>query len=128
MAGFGSLAHGVESQLHKENSKITNKICVNGYKVHSGINQGSALKNLAIHLTHHSDGAISEDKKLMQTYLHRLFESTDVCVEILKWAGFSCTQRVDYGSLQEATIERLADNLEQHLNLQDILHSLKLKS
>ena len=68
-----------------------------------------------------ADGAISEDGQILGTYVHGLFEAPDACEALLKWAGLSAPQRVDYTAVRESAIERLADSVEAHLDLNRIL-------
>ncbi|MCY1181541.1 Cobyric acid synthase [compost metagenome] len=65
-----------------------------------------------------ADGACSPDGQVMGTYLHGLFESSEACVAILRWAGLDAVQAVDYQALRERDIERLADQVEAHLDTQ----------
>jgi adenosylcobyric acid synthase len=53
--------------------------------------------------------------------VHGLFEAPDSCEALLKWAGVSTPQRVDYTTIRERAIERLADSVEAHLDLERIL-------
>jgi adenosylcobyric acid synthase len=71
-----------------------------------------------------ADGAISEDGKILGTYVHGLFEAPDACEALLKWAGLRAPQRVDYTIVRERAIERLADCVEAHLDLKRILSLL----
>lgn len=64
-----------------------------------------------------NDGAISEDGQVVGTYLHGLFESRPACDVLLRWAGLSRPETIDYHARREADIDRLADMLEQHLNM-----------
>jgi adenosylcobyric acid synthase len=80
------------------------------------VTRGRALDNPAAHLAHGPDGAISDDGRILGTYLHGLFDSTDACVALLAWAGLRAAQTLDYDALREAAIERLADAVERHLD------------
>jgi len=44
----------------------------------------------------------------------------------LKWAGLEQVQRVDYRARQEADINRLADAIEEHLDLDSVYEVLNL--
>lgn len=52
-----------------------------------------------------------------RVYSFGLFESADASAAILRWAGLSVVQAVDYHALRERDIERLADQVEQHLDI-----------
>jgi adenosylcobyric acid synthase len=56
------------------------------------------------------------DGQVLGTYLHGLFERSDACSALLRWAGLREVQAVDYHALRERDIERLADLVEQHLD------------
>ncbi|WP_375738933.1 cobyric acid synthase [Pseudomonas boanensis] len=90
---------------------------VRGYEIHAGVSSGEGLANPAVTLDDgRLDGARSADGQVMGTYLHGLFESTAACTAILRWAGLQTVQKVDYHALRERDIERLADQVETHLD------------
>jgi adenosylcobyric acid synthase len=99
---------------------------VSGYEIHAGITRGAASGRPAVHLTHGPDGAVSDDGHVLGTYLHGLFESPVACASLLTWAGLRDAQSLDYHTLRESTIDRLADAVEQHLNLPLLLSLLGL--
>ena len=74
------------------------------------------------------DGAISEDGKILGTYLHGIFEAPEACTVLLRWAGLREPQTIDYRELRERAIERVADSVESHLDMQAILGLLKTES
>mgnify|MGYP001758581063 FL=1 len=67
-----------------------------------------------------SDGALSEDGQVMGTYLHGLFESAAASSALLRWAGLREVQSIDYHALRERDIERLADQVEAHLDTEKL--------
>ncbi|AIZ33698.1 cobyric acid synthase [Pseudomonas parafulva] len=90
---------------------------VSGYEIHAGVTQGPALEQPALRLADgRADGALSADGQILATYLHGLFEGSDSCAALLRWAGLEAVERVDYHALRERDIERLADLVEQHLD------------
>jgi adenosylcobyric acid synthase len=44
-----------------------------------------------------------------------LFDEPEACAALLGWAGLVKPQPMDYGALREASINRLADAMEQDL-------------
>jgi len=95
---------------------------LSGYEIHSGVSRGPALERPAVRLADgRYDGAISEDGQVLGTYVHGLFESTDACRALLRWAGLEKVQRPDYQALRERDIERLADLVETHLDTARLL-------
>ena len=89
---------------------------VSGYEIHAGISSGAALSNPSLQLEHGADGAISADGQILATYLHGLFESSEACSALLRWAGLQDVQTTDYRARCEADLERLADAVESCLD------------
>ena len=93
-----------------------NEAPVTGYEIHAGVTTGPGLARPAVLLNDGPDGAISPDGQVLGTYLHGLFDAPDACAALLGWAGLDRPQAADYAALREATIERLADMVEAHLD------------
>ena len=93
---------------------------VSGYEIHTGVSRGAGLARPLVHLQGRADGAISEDRQVVATYLHGLFESQPACDALLAWAGLESPRTPDYAALREAGIDRLADTVEQHLDMQAV--------
>jgi adenosylcobyric acid synthase len=97
---------------------------VAGYEIHAGMTTGAALKSPAIVLGdargERPDGAVSEDGRILGTYLHGLFESPAAASALLRWAGLAVRETPDYRASREAALERLADTIEKHLDLDRI--------
>lgn len=90
---------------------------VAGYEIHAGVTTGPALAHPAVQLAGgRADGAISADGQVLATYLHGLFEGSQSCAALLRWAGLEQVQTVDYQALRERDIERLADLVDKHLD------------
>jgi adenosylcobyric acid synthase len=132
-AGLGLL--DLETTLERE--KQLRNVCgrlavdgapVNGYEIHAGVTRGTALAKPAAHLAHGPDGALSDDGLILGTYMHGLFESPQACAVLLAWAGLREAERLDYSALREAAIERLADAVEQYLDLVSLRSLLELET
>ncbi|MCY1342579.1 Cobyric acid synthase [compost metagenome] len=108
-----------EKQLRNVSGRLLpDGAALSGYEIHAGVTTGAGLENPAVMLDDgRADGARSADGQVMGTYLHGLFESADASAAILRWAGLSVVQAVDYHALRERDIERLADQVEQHLDI-----------
>ena len=99
---------------------------VSGYEIHMGVSSGPSLARPAIRLDDgRPDGAVSEDGQVLATYLHGLFEHPQACVALLAWAGLSRPAPVDYAALREASIDRLADTLNEHLVIDRLLATMR---
>jgi adenosylcobyric acid synthase len=62
------------------------------------------------------DGACATDGQVVGTYLHGLFDAPEALSAWLRWAGLHDAAPLDLPSLREASIDRLADAVEQHLD------------
>jgi adenosylcobyric acid synthase len=122
LPGLGLLAMETHLEHHKQLRNVTARLAitdapVEGYEIHAGVSRGDALARPAVHLPQGADGAISEDDQILGSYLHGLFENTNACQALLNWAGMSEVYVEDYRARREAAMERLADALEEHINL-----------
>ncbi|WP_296223591.1 cobyric acid synthase [Ralstonia sp. UBA689] len=96
-----------------------------GYEIHMGVTDGPALARPAVQLDDgRVDGAISADGQILATYLHGLFDAPEACRTLLAWAGVRDAQALDYAALREASLERLADTCEAHLDLPALFAAL----
>jgi adenosylcobyric acid synthase len=101
---------------------LLENVPVRGYEIHAGLSSGRALSQPTTVLEGaRPDGAISEDKRIFGTYIHGIFEEPDACAALLRWAGLREPQKIDYRMVREQAIERLADTVEGHLNMDKIL-------
>ncbi|WP_266168454.1 cobyric acid synthase [Dyella subtropica] len=90
---------------------------VTGYEIHCGTSRGPALQAPVCALDDgRTDGAISPDGRVLGTYLHGLFDEPAALEALLRWAGLRHVETVDMKALREASIERLADAVEAHLD------------
>jgi adenosylcobyric acid synthase len=106
-----------EKQLRNTGGRLMlEDAAVRGYEIHAGSSAGPALARPALCLAHGPDGAISADGQILGSYLHGLFDMPAACAALLRWAGLNEAGAHDYSALREATLERLADAVEQHLD------------
>lgn len=125
-AGLGLLdfatALAPEKTLRNVAGRLTlEEAPVAGYEIHAGVTTGVGLgRPVAVLDGGRTDGAISADDQVLGTYIHGLFESPDACTAILRWAGLAVRETPDHRALREEAIERLADTLESHLDLDRI--------
>jgi adenosylcobyric acid synthase len=62
------------------------------------------------------DGAISDDDRVLGTYVHGIFDRPEACAALLAWAGFREARGVDLNARREASFERLADCIEANID------------
>ena len=111
-------------QLHQCHGYLWDKqtpIC--GYEIHCGVSEGAALQQPAGYLyrreTLMAEGAISDDGKILGTYVHGIFDQPDALALLLDWAGLVTDSgepiKLSIDSLREESIEQLALGVEQVL-------------
>ncbi|WP_248919051.1 cobyric acid synthase [Pseudomonas entomophila] len=121
-AGLGLLDYSTVLDAEKQLRNVAGTLdleqaAVSGYEIHAGVTHGPGLEHPAVQLDDgRIDGAISADGQILATYLHGLFEGSQSCAALLRWAGLADAQTIDYEALREHDIERLADLVEQHLD------------
>lgn len=93
---------------------------VGGYQIHSGISRGDGLDKPALYLDDQPEGVISPDNNILGTYLHGLFDLASAQKSLLNWAGAENISGLDHLDRQEAELDRLADTMEHHLNMDKI--------
>jgi len=111
-----------EKQLHRKTGTLwKNRAKVSGYEIHAGISAGPALENPVIITDDKSDGALSDDQQIMGTYFHGLFDEHETCDAILQWCGLEQAETANYFELREQGINRLADAIEQNLDIDELI-------
>jgi adenosylcobyric acid synthase len=98
---------------------------VRGYEIHMGVSRGPALERPLLRLAGRADGARSDDDQIRGTYMHGLFDEAEACAALLAWAGLADARPVDYLARRERDIERLADAVEAHVDVPQILRLCK---
>ena len=86
---------------------------VTGYEIHAGTT--TPLEQPLIQLEQHQDGAGNEH--VFGSYLHGIFDHPEACNAILHWAGLKNATVLNYDVLREEGINRIADAIEAHLDM-----------
>lgn len=68
----------------------------------------------------YAEGMTSQDNHIMGTYLHGLFDTPEAGQLLLEWAGASQISAVDINQIREQQLDRLANTLSEHLDLQKL--------
>jgi adenosylcobyric acid synthase len=89
---------------------------VQGYEIHMGVSEGSALARPAFQIAGRGEGACSEDGLVLGTYLHGLFDAPSASAALLRWAGLHSDASVDTAALRAASLDRIADAAEPLLD------------
>jgi adenosylcobyric acid synthase len=140
--GLGLLALQTTLAAEKQLRQVSGWLCperlgggaaLRGYEIHLGISSGPAMQRPALWLQDaggaaRPDGAISEDGQILGTYVHGVWDEPAAQAALLRWAGLntSTPKAVDLAALREASLERLADTLQAHLDLPALWRSAGL--
>jgi len=136
--GLGWLDFQTTLAPHKQLRQVSGRLAgddvkpgagVRGYEIHMGVSTGPGLERPALWLDDgdgqaRPDGSRSDDDQVLATYVHGVFDEPAACQALLRWAGLQTAQGVDLAALREASIERLADTLAAHLDLNALLAPL----
>jgi len=128
-AGLGWLDMETTLQSEKQLRRVRGRLLpesadVEGYEIHQGISSGAALAHPLVQLENAVDGAISGDGHIIGTYLHGLFDHPAACAALLRWAGLAEAETNDYRQHREDQLDRLAQAIEEHLDMPRMLHIL----
>ncbi|WP_445000887.1 cobyric acid synthase [Halomonas mongoliensis] len=96
---------------------LAEDVPVAGYEIHHGVSEGPALARPLCELAGRPDGAVSADGRVMGSYLHGLFDNAEACAALLARCGLEEKGAVDLATHREAELDRLADALEQCLDI-----------
>ncbi|WP_428385984.1 cobyric acid synthase [Nevskia ramosa] len=130
-AGFGWLDFETRLAATKQLRNVSGSLLLDGgvpiagYEIHAGVSSGPALSFPSAMLDAGSDGAISADNQILGSYVHGLFDRPEACTALLRWAGLAEPVVSDHAARREAAIDRLADSIELHLDLDLMLKPLK---
>ncbi|MGC9402881.1 cobyric acid synthase [Vibrio genomosp. F10] len=89
---------------------------VSGYEIHVG--QTEVTGRQPIQLNNGSwDGMVSSCNQIFGTYLHGIFNGPEVTSLIFNWVGVSDIEPVDHIAMNESAINRIADAIEDNVDL-----------
>ncbi|MEO1750211.1 cobyric acid synthase [Thiofaba sp. EF100] len=125
--GLGWLEIDTVLEPEKQLRRVTGRLCLDdapltGYEIHAGVTRGEGLARPVALLERGPDGAISPDSQVLGSYVHGLFDRPEACAALLSWAGLKDRQSApDMAWLREQGIERLADSVEEHLDMERMI-------
>lgn len=109
-----------EKKLQKIQTQFTfTDAEVSGYEIRAGKSSGNALNKPSV-LAEDSESAISDDQQIIGTYIHGIFDADAACSALLQWAGLPNPQQIDYYKIREDGINRIAECIEEHMDLNQI--------
>ncbi|SDJ78118.1 adenosylcobyric acid synthase (glutamine-hydrolysing) [Ferrimonas sediminum] len=122
--GLGYLATRTTLATAKQLTRVRGQLTllgetadVEGYEIHAGHTEVSGTQ--PFELDGIADGACSGNGQVLGGYLHGVFDQPEACNLLLRWAGLEAphAKAQDMAVLREQGIDRLADALEAHLDL-----------
>ena len=95
-------------------------VSFDGYEIHCGHSEftSSVRPDVLLQLSDgRHDGVYSNDNQIFGSYIHGLFDRSEVSNAVLRWAGLRTdnNNEVDINMLREKQLDRLADTLQEHL-------------
>ncbi len=124
VAGLGLLdVHTVMSEEKQvtltDATSLADDLPVRGYEIHMGRTTGPDCARGWLKIGDRLEGAASADGRVQGSYLHGLFSADAFRAQFLSGLGYdSATQ---YDNSVEDTLDALADHLEQHMDLDQLL-------
>ena len=121
--GLGLLDYETTLEAEKTLENVTGTLtlpgspAIAGYRIHMGVTHGPAQQRPSTFLDGKAEGAISEDGQILATYCHGLFDQPEALNALLEWAGHKPTSTFDPNERRERDLDRLADAVEQHMDL-----------
>ena len=122
-AGLGYLDIETELKPQKTLTNVSGTITldgqsapVKGYEIHAGVTTGHASAPVMLQSSQR-DGATSDCNQVFGSYLHGIFDNSQAASTIFGWAGATDVAQVDHQANQQLAINRIADAIEQHLDL-----------
>ncbi|EOW2076317.1 cobyric acid synthase [Vibrio mimicus] len=93
-------------------------VIAQGYEIHAGRSTWAEDQESPILLSDGSvDGLVSDCNQLFGTYLHGIFDRPETALRVCQWAGAAEIEQYDHRAVQERAIDRIADAIEEHLDL-----------
>ncbi|ERM52947.1 cobyric acid synthase [Vibrio mimicus CAIM 1882] len=94
------------------------EVIAQGYEIHAGRSTWAEDQKSPILLSDGSvDGLVSDCNQLFGTYLHGIFDHPETALRVCQWAGAAEIEQYDHRAVQERAIDRIADAIEEHLDL-----------
>ena len=92
-----------------------------GYEMHVGKSVGPALNNPFLTLEGRPEGAVSADGRIIGCYVHGLFAADDFRHDFLSRIKAREISSVAYERQVETVLDQLADQLERHLDIPEMM-------
>ncbi len=135
--GFGLLP--IRTELLREKTTVLSEgeLCFNnksfmvkGYEIHMGVTSFIEQADSLLQMNDKKDGAKTKDERVMGTYFHGIFHNDAFRSAYLNCIRFkkglpTLEKRESYDEIREASFDKIAETLRQHLSLQTIYEKMK---
>ncbi|MDN3637326.1 cobyric acid synthase [Simiduia curdlanivorans] len=136
LKGLGLLNFETELRDRKTLLNVTGKLQlpgfieiaeVSGYEIHAGVSRGPDLLRHIITLSEQGtseikhDGCLSDDGRILVSYLHGIFHCEEALQLLLQWAGLAKVASLNYEQHVENELNRLADAVSEAITIDDLL-------
>ncbi|KUI98121.1 cobyric acid synthase [Vibrio sp. MEBiC08052] len=125
--GLGLLDIDTELMAQKQLTNVQGSLCldgddvrVQGYEIHAGHSHrrnGNHDRSVIQLQDGREDGLVDQANQVFGTYLHGIFDQTEVMQCLCQWAGSGELQTLDHVQRKEDALNRVADAIETHLDL-----------
>jgi adenosylcobyric acid synthase len=124
-AGLGLLDVVTEMTADKRLNRVQavhehSRLAFEGYEIHIGRTDGPDRSRPFARINGVAEGAISADGRICGSYIHGMFSNDAFRTAFLQGLGVAASG-LDYSATIEATLDQLADHLEQHLDVTGLL-------
>ena len=96
---------------------LASNTMVSGYEMHIGETTGTALARPFLEIGGQKEGAISDDGRVIGTYVHGIFAADDFRHAFLSTLRERDRTNIRYDAAVEATLDALADHLDAVLDI-----------
>ncbi|MEM7043133.1 MAG: cobyric acid synthase [Pseudomonadota bacterium] len=111
---------GDKTLTEVEGRTCDSEVAVHGYEMHVGRTEGAALEQPFLTLGGRPEGAMSNDGRIIGCYVHGLFTNDAFREDFLSRVRHREASSIDYERQVEDTLDRLAEHLERHLDIEAI--------
>jgi adenosylcobyric acid synthase len=121
MLEVATIMSGEKQLVAVEGMELASGLPVRGYEMHVGRTTGADMARPMLALSTGPDGATSKDGRVMGCYVHGMFAADSFRRAFLRRLGKYVDSGVAYETMVETVLDKLADHLERHLDLDGLL-------